>query len=153
MGKFQARPFTFPWELCFDIFASVWISWLHKTANIRNNLSLYFYIHAIKCIPNVKQHLVCSFTSLHILLLSFREFVIPECIQRAMHLLPPCCHDTKYIWNIFLCSNWVSNTLSFWCIPIITTKTHSDSSGQDLVHLVHLRFYCEISKSTSQFIC
>lgn len=90
--------------------------------NIRNIHSLYFYLHAIKRIPNVKQHLVCSFAGLHILLLSLCEFIIPECIQRAMHLLLPCCHDIKYIKNKFLCSNWFSNTLTFWNIPTITTK-------------------------------
>lgn len=38
--------------------------------------------------PNVKQHLVCSFTSLYTLLLSLYEFLIPECIQTARHLIP-----------------------------------------------------------------
>lgn len=119
---------------------SVWISWLHKTVNIRNIHSLYFYLLAIKHIPNVKQHLVCSFAGLHILLLSLSEFIIPECIQRAMHLLLPCCHHIKYIKNKFLCSNWFSNMLSFWNIPAITTKKCFDSLGQDLVHLINLSF-------------
>lgn len=104
IAKFQARPFFLPWELRFDIFASVWISWLHKIVNIININSLYFYIYAIKCIPNVKQHLVYSFKGFHILLLPLCEFIIPESIQRAMHLPPPCCHDFKYIWNKLLCS-------------------------------------------------
>lgn len=65
--------------------------------NIRNIQSLYFYLHAIKRIPNVKQNLVCSFAGLHILLLSLCEFIIPECIQRAMHLLLPCCHDISIL--------------------------------------------------------
>lgn len=132
---------------------SVWISWLHKAVNIGNIHSLYFYLHAIKCIPNVKQHLVCSFAGLHAALLSLCEFIIPECIQRAMHLLLPCCHHVKYIKNKFLCSNWFSNMLSFCNIPAITTKKCFDSLGQDLVHLINLTFYCEISRSTLQFIC
>lgn len=70
-----------------------------------------------------------------------------------MHLLLPCCHDVKYIKNKFLCSNWFSNTFTFWNIPTITTKKRFDSLGQDLVHLINLSFYCKISRSTLQFIC
>lgn len=38
-------------------------------------------------------------------------------------------------------------------LPQLQLKKRFDSLGQDLVHLINLSSYCEISRSTLQFIC